>query len=352
MLSWQKILETSPIKWLLEEENTSVRFFTLRDLLDRRKDDSELQAVKAAIPTSKLITRIFSKQKPEGYWEEASSPYHPKYKSSYWTIMLLGQLGIGKSDKRVKNACEHIFQFQLDEGGFSSYTIERALKEYEWLQGKGKSLPPPNEWASSLVFEHQYSCLTGNMAAALIRLGYGDDSRVKKALEWLVKIQNEDGGWLCPYWKAHIKDIHGCFFGTICPLEAFSEVPETKRTKGMKKTIENGAEFMLMHRLFKADHHGFKVIKSEWLKFGFPWFYRYDILRGLYVMTKLGFSEDERLNDAVEVLLKKRQNDGTWVLESAPTGRMHTSIEAKSKPSKWITLAALRVLKNLFKHRT
>jgi len=83
MWSWQKILKTSPIKWLLEEENPSVRYFTLRDLLDRKKDDPELQDTKAAIPTSKLIAKIFSKQKPEGYWEEPTSPYLPKYKSSY-----------------------------------------------------------------------------------------------------------------------------------------------------------------------------------------------------------------------------------------------------------------------------
>jgi len=36
------------------------------------------------------------------------------------------------------------------------------------------------------------------MAAALIRIGYGNDPRVRKALKWLVKIQNKDGGWLCP----------------------------------------------------------------------------------------------------------------------------------------------------------
>jgi len=104
--------------WLLEEETPSVRYFTLRDLLDKREDDSELQAAKASIPTSKVVTKIFSKQKLEGYWEESANPYHPKYKSSYWQIMTLGQLGMDRSDERVRNACEHIFQFQLDEGVF------------------------------------------------------------------------------------------------------------------------------------------------------------------------------------------------------------------------------------------
>jgi len=347
MYKWSEILKGSQIDWLLERTNPSIRYFTLRDILSKHENASQVVDAKKRIPESKVVRKILEKQNHEGYWEEPANPYHPKYKSSYWQIMTLGQLGMNRSDERVRNACEYIFQFQLDEGGFSSYTPEGALKEYERLRKKGKKLSSPNEWVSAMVFEHQYSCLTGNMAAALIRIGYANDSRVMKALEWLVKIQNKDGGWLCPYWKAHVKDTHGCFYGTICPLEAFSEVPRDNLTKDMEQAIERGAEFLLMHRLFKADHHDYKVIKQSWLKLGFPWFYGYNILRGLDVLTKLGYANDERVNDAIEVLLQKRQDNGIWVLESAPIGRMQTNIEAKGKPSKWITLIALRVLKRL-----
>ena len=349
MPSNQKTNGKSVIEWLLEEKNPSVRYFTLRDLLNLRENNPELKEAKAEISNSKKVERIFSKQRPEGYWEKSWNPYHPKYKSSYWQIMLLGQLGMDKSHKRVRKACEYIFQFQHEEGGFSAYSPQLALKEYEQLLKKGKKLPPPDDWVSSKVFEHQYSCLTGNMAAALLRMGYIDNSRVKKALEWLMKIQNDDGGWLCPYWKAHVRDRHGCFYGTICPLEAFSEVPRENLTKKMKQTIENGAEFLLMHRLFKADHHNYKIIKHSWLKLGFPYFYGYNILRGLDILTKLGYVEDERLNDAKEVLLRKRRPDGKWILESSPTGRMQTNIEVVGRPSKWITLISLRVLKRLNK---
>ena len=335
--------------WLLEEENPSVRYFTLKDLLDRGRDDPELQAAKTAIPTSTVVAKIFSKQKVEGYWEEPANPYHPKYKSSYWQIMTLAQLGMDKSDERVRNACEHIFQFQLDEGGFACETQETALKEYEWRLKRGRKLPPRDEWVSSIIFEQQLSCLTGNMVAALIRIGYEEDSRVNRALKWLVEIQNLDGGWLCPYWKAHINDKHGCFYGTICSLEAFSEVKSESLTEEMRETVEKAAEFLLMHRLFKADHHNYKVIKESWLKLGFPWFYGYNILRGLDVLTKLGYVEDERLSDALEILLEKRLPDGRWILESAPTGRMQANMETMGKPSKWMTLIALKVLKRLHK---
>jgi hypothetical protein len=340
-------LKESSVDWLLEENNPSVRYFTLRDVLGTHEDDPQVLAAKLAIPQSKVVKRILEKQSLKGYWEEQTNPYNPKYKSSYWQIMTLGQLGTDKSDKRVERACDYIFQFQLDDGGFSSHTQATASKEYDWFLKKERELPLRDEWIKSTVFEHQYSCLTGNMAAALMRMGYADDPRVRKALEWLVKIQNKDGGWLCPYWRAHVKDTHGCFDGTICPLEAFSEVPRKDLTKEMQQAIERGAGFLLMHRLFRADHHDYKVINKSWLKLSFPWFYGYNILRGLDVLTKLGYVNDERLDDAVEVLLQKRRQDGTWILEGAPIGRMQANIEAKGRPSKWITLIALRTLKRL-----
>jgi len=340
-------LKESPVKWLLEECNPSVRYFTLRDILGKNENDYELRTTKIAISKSQVIRKILGKQKPQGYWEEYTDPYHPKYKSSYWQVMILGQLGMDKSDVRIQKACEHIFQFQFKDGGFIAETKETALKEYEWLLKKGKMLPPREEWVSQHVFEQQLSCLTGNMATALIRLGYSDDLRVYKALKWLVKIQNSDGGWLCPYWKAHVRDRHGCFYGTICALEAFSEVDRQLLTDEMKSTIEKGAEFLLMHRLFKADHHNYRIINQSWLTLSFPW-YGYNILRGLDVLTKLGYLKDERLNDAIEIILQKRQRDGTWILESTPIGRMQTNIERKRKSSKWITLIALRVLKRLY----
>jgi hypothetical protein len=352
--SWKCVLKADPVNWLLERENPSVRYFTLRDVLGYSEKDPEVEEAKAAVKHYKKVSKIFGKQKPEGYWESAEQPYQPKYKSTYWQIMILSQLGLDKTHERVRKACEYIFRFQLEEGGFSEFRAEGAKREYLWVKERalkrGKEPPPFGGWVEEKVREYETSCLTGNVAASLIRFGYAEDDRVRRALNWLVDIQNEDGGWLCPYWKAHIKDKHGCFMGTITPLDALSEVAKEKRTQGMKSAIERGAEFLLMHRLFKADHHQFRVIKKSWLKLGFPWFF-YDILRGLSVVTKLGYSLDERIDDALEILLQKQNSDGKWILESTPSSRMQTNLEPRGKPSKWITLHALKVIKRIYQHR-
>jgi hypothetical protein len=347
MIEWARILNESPVDWLLERSNPSVRYLTQRDILGKLDDDPEVIATKKAISGSATVQRILRKQKPEGYWERPESPYLPKYKSSYWTIIVLGWLGLDRTDAKVAKACEFIFQFQQDDGGFSSESTDSASREYEYRRQKDRKLPLRREFVPSLIFESQLSCLTGNMAAALIRMGYADDPRLKKAVEWLVRVQNRDGGWLCPYWRAHTKDKHGCFMGTVCSLEALSEVPMQRLTNEMSETISRGAEFLLIHRLFKADHHDYATINKAWLQLSFPWFAGYNILRGLDVLTKLGYVRDDRLNDAVEVLIQKRQGNGTWILENSPEGRMQANIESKGESSKWITMLAVRVLKRL-----
>lgn len=83
-----QFLKDTLLDWLLERRNPSLRYFTLRDLLGKSEDDPQVIATKQDIPTSKVVKRILSKQNPEGYWEEPANPYHPKYKSSYWQIIL------------------------------------------------------------------------------------------------------------------------------------------------------------------------------------------------------------------------------------------------------------------------
>jgi hypothetical protein len=342
-----KVLSGKVIDWLLEDNNPSVRFFALRDLCQVHERAKDIRAARQQIARSCHAVRLWRTQQSTGYWEDADKPYVPKYKASYWQIMICGYLGLDKADARVAKACEHIFSFQHPEGGFTGTSEEQAKDSYAYYVKKGKNMPPQDQWVAQQVFEGQMSCLTGNVVAALQRLGYASDSRVKRALDWLISVQNEDGGWLCPYWHAHIKDTHGCFYGTLWPLEACAEVPFKTQTPSIKQAIEKGAEFLLMHRLYKADHHGFKVINRSWLQLTFPWFYRYSILRALDVLTALGYTRDTRLMDAVNAVLRKRRRDGTWPLESTPTGRIYLNFGSKGQANKWITLVALRVLKRM-----
>jgi len=70
-------------------------------------------------------------------------------------------------------------------------------------------------------------------------------------------------------------------------------------------------------------------------------------LRGLDVLTKLGYIKDKGMEDAVKILMQKQTKEGKWMRGNTPSGRMQVNIETKGKPSKWITLFALKVLKHM-----
>lgn len=75
--------------------------------------------------------------------------------------------------------------------------------------------------------------------------------------------------------------------------------------------------------------------------------YQTDVLEILGILTKLGY-KDERMQEDVDLVISKQDKEGRWRLENTFNGRFQTNIEQKGKPSKWITLKALMVLKKYY----
>jgi hypothetical protein len=134
--------------------------------------------------------------------------------------------------------------------------------------------------------------------------------------------------------------------GSICALDGLTEYSEHERRKNITRAIRSGCEFLLMHRLFKADHHGWKIINNDYLKPRAPWLVGYNILRGLRVVTKAGIVNDERMKDAMEILLAKRNSRGRWVREAPWPSTTYSSFGRVGSEDKWVTLNALLVLKS------
>jgi hypothetical protein len=70
-----------------------------------------------------------------------------------------------------------------------------------------------------------------------------------------------------------------------------------------------------------------------------------DVLRGLEYMRRAGVVPDQRVTEAIELVESKRDSDGRWPLENQHPGTMAVELdEGEGRPSRWITLRALRVL--------
>lgn len=68
MNNWKSLLKNDPTEWLLEENNPSIRYFTLVDILEKSEDSPEVVNSKKQIMKSDLIQKILSKQNENETW--------------------------------------------------------------------------------------------------------------------------------------------------------------------------------------------------------------------------------------------------------------------------------------------
>jgi len=275
-----------------------------------------------------------AKQNDNGYWEAPEKFYTAKYRGTAWQLIILAEFGADRKDNRVKSACKFILEHSQDResGGFSMWPSAKMGG------GRNSGVLP---------------CLTGNMVWSLIRLGFLGDPRVKSGIKWITKYQRFDDGEafppkIWPYSKAtSCFGKHSCHMGVVKSLKALTEIPVENRSKDVIDSIERGVEYLLKHHIHKRSHELSKVSKPGWLRFGFPLMYQTDVLEILGILTSLG-CKDPRMQEAVDLVISKQDEKGRWNLESTFNGRFQTTIEQKGNSSKWVTLNALRALKNFY----
>jgi hypothetical protein len=317
MVSLNRATDKHVLDWLLEDDQPSVRYYTLTELMQRDRTDSEVKQAFSNIPKKGWAHNILSIQKPGGYWESRRSLYRPKYTATNWRALVLSDLGLTSKNPRIRKTANLFFK--------------------DWL-----SLPSMRN-----IFNDEV-CIVGNTARMLTRFGYENDHRVRKLFDRLVEDQKEDGGWHC--FKSDTGTLDG-WEG----LAAFAALSKSKRTRRIQSSIERGAEFYLERKLFLEGSKKYE----PWFRFHYPNHYYYDILVGLDSITKLDYAGDKRLRPALEILKNKRQPGGTWLLDKVHPdigayanyrlrkSAKRSALEESGKPSKWITLTALRVLKRV-----
>jgi len=249
----------------------------------------------------------------------------PRFLGTHWNMLALADLGATHDIAEIRESSEYwMAKSPLVRGGVGGL-------------GKGKG----------------HHCFTANMARALIRMGYGDDRRVRRTMEWLAETAHPKGGWTCrfstngPATSRSLDAWEG--------LGAFAVYPTEKWTSEMRTVVERTAEYYLERELhLQGDRY------EPWYRFHWPTHYYYDLLVGLDCLTALGYTKDARLGFALELLRSKRREDGRWNLDAAQTdpdadtarwfaenpGKRPTPLtfEDAGRPSKMITMRALTAL--------
>lgn len=326
-----------PLPWLLDESSPAVRHLALRRLLDRPADDPAVQAAQAAAMQTDPLAAILAAQQPAGYWVKPGAGYAPKYTGTVWQVIFLDQLGADGRDPRVQAACAYVLAHsQTPDGGFGA-------------SGQIGAGPPPPSAA--------IHCLNGNLLRALIGLGWLGDQRVQRAITWQTRAITGEGverwyqsgtsgpGFACAA-NAHLP----CAWGAIKALGALARVPRDQRTPLVARAITQGVAFLLDHDPAVADYPmgwGNTRPNGSWFKPGFPSGYVTDVLQTLEVLCELGYAHDPRLQPALAWLLGKQDTQGRWRNEYAYHGKLWVDFERQGQPSKWVTLRACHVLRQV-----
>jgi hypothetical protein len=159
--------------------------------------------------------------------------------------------------------------------------------------------------------------------------------------------QLEDGGWNCEAQLESPKrprSRRSSFHTTICVLEGLLEFERANKLSAIAKARKRGEKYLLDRGLFRSLRTG-KIIDDRWLRFSFPTFWHYDVLRGLDYLRDAGIKPDSRVREAINIVIKRRQNE-RWPLDVIHSEKIPLQLEAQiGKASRWNTLRALRVLR-------
>jgi hypothetical protein len=326
------------LDWLLEQdlENPGVRYFALTDLLDLPAGDSDVNAARRANMEHGAVPAILAEQHPEGYWVQPGPGYNPKYRSTVWSMMYLAQLGADRADHRIQAGGEYLLTHAIATSGAFSMT----------------GTPAGN-----------IHCLAGNLAAALLDLGFGPDPRLQHAVEMMARYVTGEGiasadekdaplrylksGTCGSGFRCSGNDKLPCAWGAVKIMRALARVPKDERTLAMQSALATTVDFLFSTDPATAGYPaGYSDKPSRsWFQFGFPVFYVTDVLQTAEVLTEAGYGDDARLDNTYDLILGKRDSEGRWKLEYSYAGKTWVDAEQKGKPSKWVTLRALRVLK-------
>ncbi len=319
MMPWQKELKLNPVPVLLKK-NEAIKYFTLRDLLDKKVESIEILWELPAVKKS------LKKQKSNGSWKYPSEGKISQVDyTQYQTYLILSELvekyGLNKNHESLKKAADYLFEFQTDEGDFRG------------------------------IYANQYSTTySPAIMEILIKAGYGDDPRIFKGFEWLLSIRQDDGGWALPF-RTRGKNLGEAYQSrevipadksrpfshvvTGMVLRAFAAHPHYRKSTAAKKAGE-----LLISRFFMPDKYPDRKSKDFWERVSFPFLYT-QIVAALDSLYYLGFSKSKpEIKNALNFLRQKQVENGTFDLK--------VTRGSDKDLNYWICLSVCRLFKRYY----
>src|SRR5262249_57581601 len=108
--------------------------------------------------------------------------------------------------------------------------------------------------------------------------------------------------WNC---EAERGSVRSSFHTTICVLEGLLECEKANgAAPAVTAARVRAQEYLLERRMFRRLSSG-EVIDRNWTRFSFPTTWHYDVLRGLDYLRRAAVEPDERVAEAIGLVVKR-----------------------------------------------
>jgi len=299
------------INWLLEGD-VSIQYQTHRDLL--KSELEMLIPLKKRIATEGWGYEFLKRQHPEGYWGRAF--YQPKWTSTNYTLLDLRNLCAPSTTEIMKALNVIVETCKGADGSINGFV----------------SVPESDMCINGMFLN--YACYFGI-----------EEEKIKSVVDFVISQQMKDGAFNCRLNRYGAK--HSSMHTTINTLEGIREYIIQGYGYRQKELIAiemEASEFLIRHHLFRSDRTS-EIINPAMLHIAYPTRWKYDILRALEYFRKAEAPYDVRMQEALDVVYKKRTSDGRWKVPAHyPGSEVHFEMEQAGKVSRWNTLRAMRVL--------
>jgi hypothetical protein len=301
------------LKWLLDSD-PAIRWQAM-DLTGEGTD--AIAAERSRIATEGWGAQLLASQAPTGNWGggprgwRADLPREDRgLLITLYTLVVMKDLGLFPASAQARIMIERV----------AKRLVFKRLNSRPFLDGETEP------------------CINGRILAIGAYFKKPNDAPANQ----LLGEQLEDGGWNCEAPPSRRSSFHT----TICVLEGLLEYERAgRKSTAVTKARKRAENYLLERRMFRSLRTG-EVIDRSWLRFSFPTFWHYDVLRGLDYLRNAEIKPDRRVSEAIEILIKRRHQNGRWPLNLLHPEHVPLEMEiGVSRASRWNTLRALRVLR-------
>ncbi len=321
-------MTTDSLSWLLNSTEPWTRYRTLVDLLECSGEESEVKIAHQEMLNHHQIRSLVENTTK---WPGYALKRHNDARHLVYVFTTLADFGLRATDPGMSPGIEAVLRHQSREGMFENFAF--LYRRFAGIDGE--------HWT--------WMACDAPILYALLAFGLSDDSRVQRALDYVLGTVQVNG-WRCSA-SSKLGKFRGpgrkeapCPIVNVMNLRAIATVPNLVDCEA----AHLGAETLLKHWQQRGQiKHFLFGIGTDFRKLKYP-FVWYDILHVTDVLSQFPFvHNDTRFLEMVETITTQSDAEGRYTANSMYMAWKGWSFADKKEPSPWLTFLVYRILKRV-----